>query len=307
MPKTKMPADLLISRGVLLLQLLTRAPEQTIDQDEACSELGIERAELQLVADAVSDLFDRTSGARAVVSLEDNEVSLLGEAGRLHPIRLSMSDAAVLRHVLSSLNISDEVRQRVESALVDPASLSVLAVSVAESKRYGLYYQQLTEAIADGVRCRIEYRSSGDETPSKRIIDPLSIIDRDGLSYLEAWDTAKDAQRSYRLDRISDVAFTEESVDEHQAESMDVAKTLAAGGVAVTLRTCNLQAAKNLTWAGIANIESNGDGGAYITANIASEPWLFDRVLASVGELTILEPEDIKQRFRDYAKALLIS
>lgn len=304
MPKKKITGDAYVLCSIQLMQMLTTAPEHKLSRAAAAASLGIQDDVLSQITDLISLLYDRTTGARATVDITDNEIVLVGDAAELVPLRLTMGDAEILRHILSSLNIDARARERILAALADPVTLTERMELLREPARYGHFYQVLSESIEDGARCEISYRAAHDDSVRMRLIDPHRIIDDGASSYLVAWDINKDAQRLYRMDRISDARLTDDSVERHPFTEVDVLTNLRKNGKLAVLASDDTYA-RTLSWRGIESISSDGES-CLLRVRYTSEPWLFNQVLASLGSLTIEQPEELRERFREYAKTLIL-
>lgn len=305
MAESKLKADQIVAGGIRLLQLLTAAPNQSVSIARACSALGIQVSDLDGIVEIVSSLSDRSTGVRAIIDMDEKTISLGGDAARLVPLRLSINDAAVLRYVLASLNIDQSTRLRIQAALDDPSQLQTQMISLAEPARYGSFYQKLLEAIEDGVRLRIGYRSIDEKEPRVRTIDPYRLVSGESATYLDAWDVEQDAQRKYRLDRISSLEVTEESAIHHPFDRTDIQESLEKSGVRALVR-CNKSYLPLITWSGIMRTEDQDDETVVLEICLASKSWLFDQVLAAAGNLLILEPQELRTEFISYAKRLIL-
>lgn len=303
MQPSKMTVDELVSKSIGLLQALTAADGQRLARTAVQNELGVSAEQLDTLIGIVSDLCDRQTGARAIIETDGATVALVGDAACLAPLRLNVGDAQVLAYVLGSLNIDKDARGRIESAVCPNAMPATETLSLLESRRYGSFYQVLSEAMTDGVRCTICYRSTTDETSRERIIDPLTFRDEAGSTYLDAWDIEQDAGRRYRLDRISAVTLTDDSVEAHPTPA-GIEKSLAEGATLATLRAKQLWYARTLPWAGIRSVEPMPEGGALVHVSVSHDVWLFDEVLFSAGELVIEQPAELRERFCAYAESL---
>jgi len=69
------------------------------------------------------------------------------------------------------------------------------------------------EAIEAGRRLEFDYRSSRGES-SRRTIDPLRIDSLDRDWYVRGWDHAREASRTFRIDRMSEVRVGDEPATE---------------------------------------------------------------------------------------------
>lgn len=305
MAESKLKADQIVAGGIRLLQLLTAAPNQSVSIARACSALGVQISDLDRIVEIVSSLSDRSTGVRAIIDMDEKTISLGGDAARLVPLRLSINDAAVLRYVLASLNIDQSTRLRIQAALDDPSQLQTQMISLAEPARYGSFYQKLLEAIEDGVRLRMGYRSIDEKEPRVRTIDSYRLVSEESATYLDAWDVEQDAQRKYRLDRISSLEVTEESAIHHPFDRTDIQESLEKSGIRALVR-CNKSYLPLITWSGIMRTEDQGDETVVLEICLASKSWLFDQVLAAAGNLLILEPQELRTEFISYAKRLIL-
>lgn len=306
MANARLTAEQTVIAGIRLLEALSAAPGQTLRTQDATVRLGVDSAQLTQVVETLSALSDRSSGARAAVEITDDRVTLQGDAALIMPRRFSLEESMVLAHVLDVLDLDADTRERIRRAL-GPVDGRAERPGIAEPARYGSWFSQLSEAIEDGIRCTMSYRSLTDDTARERLIDPLSIQEEHGDAYLVAWDVQKDAERRYRLDRISGLAFTDESVDAHEVGTLDIAESLHRAGTSTRLRLRAGASSFMLDWAGVADIVRSDDGSTEFTLFYSSKPWLFDQVLAMGGDIEMLEPAELRDELLVYANALLDS
>lgn len=308
MPKLKkLPSAQIVSTGIRLLELLSAAPHQTVQRLDACHELGISDEQLSQAVDAVSSLSSRTSGARAAIVAEDGLIRLLGDAAQLMPLRLGPEEGAAIAHVLELLHLDNDTRKRIAEALLPLGTAIDAAATPLDTAGETPYYRGLLEAIEDGVRCRIRYRSLDDDVPTERLVDPIAMDAVVGEVYLLAWDISKDAQRRYRLDRLSDVEFTDHSVEPHDFQRIAVDESLAQTGTLTRLRARDAETLDRLNWAGIRRVDMAEDGSASFDMYVSSPRWLFDQVLAEGGALTIESPDALKFDLMAYTDQILSS
>ncbi len=207
------------------------------------------------VVELLQGVADERSGSHIALDYQDGAITLSGDAGRLDPVRLTPAESLALRRVLTTCNIGDDVRGRVEAALcagpeadnettVDKTMggdrlLGVLTTcnigddvrgrveaalcagpeadnettvdkTMGGDRLLGGFYPVISEAIAIGARLAISYRAGDECSPSARLVDPKFIEVSGDAAYLVAWNVEKDAQRSYRLDRIANARAGDE-------------------------------------------------------------------------------------------------
>ena len=299
-------ADRLISCGIQLLEVLSAAPGQRCTRTAAAQALHVDVDAIPQIVDTVSALSDRTSGARVALTLDGETLSLTGDAALIMPRRFSLEESMVLAHILDVLNLDEETREHVRAAVM-PLGEAPEKARIAEPARYGAWFGKLSEAIEDGIRCRMTYRSLEDDAAHERIIDPIAVTEEHGETYLIAWNVEKDAERRYRLDRIQDVTFTEDSIEQHGAQLMDTAASLRESGQHVRLAVPSLAYLQRLDWAGIGEIAEEPDGSATCTLFFDSKHWLFDQLLSAGGDIVLLDASELAGELAAYAEELLAS
>ena len=302
MAARKLTSEQRLSRAIDIMEALYAAGEKGMDRTEICSRFDITGASLDEIIGIVSTLADRESGARVICECRDERVILTGEAGRVLPLRLSAAEGAVLNHELESLGIEPETAARIRRALL-PEELGYNQ-RVIDTVARGSHWQQLNCAIQDGVRCRIAYRSLGDERASERTVDPLRIVTYGGSVYLVAWDTEQDAQRRYRLDKIEEIVLTDDSVERHHSKITTLQDSLAKAGREAKL-AMPLDLADRLGWAGITSVNRADEETAIVTVRYTSEAWLFSQVVAKGGAIRITDDPALSKRLCDYAETLI--
>ena len=302
MAARKLTSEQRLSRAIDIMEALYAAGEKGMDRGEICSRFDITGASLDEIIGIVSTLADRESGARVICECRDERVILAGEAGRVLPLRLSAAEGAVLNHELESLGIESETAARIRRALL-PEELGYNQ-RVIDTVARGSHWQQLNCAIQDGVRCRIAYRSLGDERARERTVDPLHIVTNGDSMYLVAWDTEQDAQRRYRLDKIEEIILTDDSVERHHSTITTLQDSLAKAGREAKL-AMPLDLADRLGWAGITSVNRADEETAIVTVRYTSEAWLFSQVVAKGGAIRIMDDPALSKRLCDYAETLI--
>lgn len=302
MAARKLTSEQRLSRAIDIMEALYAAVEKGMDRAEICSRFDITGASLDEIIGIVSTLADRESGARVICECRDERVILTGEAGRVLPLRLSAAEGAVLNHELESLGIEPATAARIRRALL-PEELGYNQ-RVVDTVARGSHWQQLNCAIQDGVRCRIAYRSLGDEHARERTVDPLHIVTNGDSMYLVAWDTEQDAQRRYRLDKIEEIVLTDDSVERHHSKITTLQDSLAKAGREAKL-AMPLDLADHLGWAGITSVNRADEETAIVTVRYTSEAWLFSQVVAKGGAIRITDDSALSKRLCDYAETLI--
>ena len=302
MPRRTIKSEERIEIAVEIMEALAAAPDCRISAAELCRRFDIDGKLLTGIVNIIASLADRESGARSVCYETENGFVVLGSEGTtMLPLRLTAAEGAVLDRELEGLGLSDEDAGRIRTALL-PRELGY-SYHVETAAAVGAFWQPLHEAIEDGVRIRMGYRSLAEDAPSIRTVDPVRIFREGGSVYLAAWNVDKDAARIYRLDRITSIAFTDDSVELHADGPSTV-----AGSLGRAERTARLsmpaQRAESLSWPCIDAVEVTGDT-ATVTVRVASERWLFSQILAAAGEIVILDDPALAKELATFARELL--
>jgi proteasome accessory factor C len=182
------------------------------------------------------------------------------------------TDIALLRKKLG---------ENLEAQLAASASISAAHVATIE------------DAIKGRKKLEFSYYSPSDDVKTLRQVDPLFLSVENGSHYLIAYCHTSSAQRTFRLDRISDLTLlhvttqAQESVDENNS-------TFA---VRIKLHH-NLR--KNRETLG-ANVIENEDS---FLVHIFSESWIVRTVLAGLGGIELLDPENVRESIHRRAQSI---
>jgi proteasome accessory factor C len=171
--------------------------------------------------------------------------------------------------------------ENLEAQLAASASISAAHVATIE------------DAIKGRKKLEFSYYSPSDDVKTLRQVDPLFLSVENGSHYLIAYCHTSSAQRTFRLDRISDLTLlhvttqAQESVDENNS-------TFA---VRIKLHH-NLR--KNRETLG-ANVIENEDS---FLVHIFSESWIVRTVLAGLGGIELLDPENVRESIHRRAQSI---
>ena len=155
----------------------------------------------------------------------------------------------------------------------------------------------LTEGIRERRLVEIEYQKEGEQTWSKRVVEPYS-LERELPNWrVHTWDRSRNAERSFRLDRMRSAQLTQElfeprpAFDPHGFRDGRSAKILYLKGVAAR-------------WAAERGATLLKDGTALAEMPVGSAEWLIGEVLSQRGEAILLEPEAMRKAVADRARQL---
>ncbi|MCA9320471.1 MAG: WYL domain-containing protein [Planctomycetes bacterium] len=142
------------------------------------------------------------------------------------PVTLLPIEITALHLALSTLRLPNdhlpeikdrvqELRQKIERALPqdlrvfldDPDRISVDDRRDASSP----HLLPLKTAAEKHRKVRIDYLSRGETVTKSRVIHPYGLVTRDGVTYIVAYDTVRNHEVSFRLDRVLGVEVSNES------------------------------------------------------------------------------------------------
>lgn len=175
-------------------------------------------------------------------------------------------------------------------ATLTPGLSSVVAASAGIKASL---IDAVEQAISGRKNLRIDYHSIAEDKYSSRIVIPIEKVRRDGHDFLVAFCTSAHAKRSFRLDRIS----TAEVVDAQRQAPQESAPN--SETILVTIKVHgNTRHFKETFTA----FTEQGDG--IYRVEVYSPRWLIREVIASGGELEIVQPLDLRQELLRLTKAV---
>ncbi|MEV0357792.1 WYL domain-containing protein [Nocardia sp. NPDC050697] len=249
----------------------------------------------QLVGGARTDLTGLTAGeARALFLLAGPAAGAVPE-GR-----------SALRKLVRALprTFRGEAAAAADSVLLDPAGWGAHATATPP----------LVAAVQDAVirrdRLRLEYRSRG--ARSTRLVDPLSLVDKDGIWYLIA-ETDR-GRRTFRLDRVTAAEPTGDTFErpadfDPAAAWREVVGAMerrrAAAGATVLIAAHLVPVLANQQGRHCTVLGPDGDGRVRVRVT-APTPRMIAQQLAGWGaELEVVEPDSVRAELARIGAELL--
>jgi proteasome accessory factor BC len=161
--------------------------------------------------------------------------------------------------------------------------------------------EKLVGTLSEGVRrerlVEIEYQKEGEETLSTRLVEPYVIERELPYWYVHTWDRTRDAQRSFRLDRMRSAKLQRETFERREGFRPD---HLSSAAVAA-----RIWYSKRIgRWKAEEGARPLSDGAALAEKAVGSEEWLVGEILGDRGEAVLLEPENLRKQVARRAKAL---
>lgn len=225
------------------------------------------------------------------------------------PMRLSPDEVTFLQvALLVLLEIADQqhaqaARSALEKltalsgAVTQPAQVQVMLATGDEQIR-----SQLLAHIDARERVQLTYDRADGQTTSP-LVDPARIELRDGVAYLQAWSLARNAWRTFRIDRIVAVTPTGELAADHGA-----VPELGDWFVDETERT-TLRLTKQAAWVaeyfpsfGLVQL---ADDAIELTLPVSDPAWLTSLLLRLADQAEVIEPESAATAVVAQARAAL--
>jgi proteasome accessory factor BC len=152
-----------------------------------------------------------------------------------------------------------------------------------------------SKAIAEHRVVEIEYTAVGEET-SVRVIEPHALERELPWWYVHGWDRTRDAQRSFRLDRMRRADLLEESFEPRgevvpeKLRDVSTARVLFSPAVG--------------RWRVERGAQPLAKGYALEEVRFGSLDWLVGEILSYRGEAEVLEPVELRREVLERAKRL---
>jgi proteasome accessory factor C len=238
-------------------------------------------------------------------SLEDGIVrvdkELFGDTFRKPP-RLTPLEARAIQLALEFVGPSiaaqantqlDRVRQKLANTFGE-FDVEEPPDRIALSEEEGLI-ATLSKAIAEHRVVEIEYTAVGEET-SVRVIEPHALERELPWWYVHSWDRTRDAQRSFRLDRMRRAELLEESFEPR--------------GEVIPQKLRDVSTARVLfspvvgRWRVERGAQPLAKGYALEEVRFGSLDWLVGEILSYRGEAEVLEPLELRREVLQRAKRL---
>lgn len=303
-----------LRRLLLVVPAARRRPGVTID--ELAHELGLDPAELRADIDLLSLV------GRPPFSPDDLIDIAVDDAGR---VTVSLDQSFSRPPQLTGLEALALVAAAQEVAQGDPALASALVklhdqLPAAAQKLYAQLAQrviaaapppkgteQILKSLRDAADKRLEvvleYDKEGRGAAEERPLRPLAVLDHGGRFYVVGHDVSKNAERTFRLDRIRGVRETSRTFAD--PGPIDAARfqrpelffpTGAEKPVKLRFSPGAAPWAFSRYTGRAAPLE---DGGAEVTIDSAGSSWATSLALSFAGEVEIVEPPEARDSMRE--------
>jgi proteasome accessory factor C len=165
-----------------------------------------------------------------------------------------------------------------------------------------------SRAIADHRLLQLEYWKEAEDELSARLVEPYGLMNSREGWYLHAWDRKRDAERSFRLDRIKGATVQDERFE--LRPEVDTAAMIEGwprtGEVPASARARVWISPERARWMREERtvVAELADGSIVVEIPFAGTDWLVREVLKEAGDAAVLEPPDAREAVRAAAAGL---
>ena len=222
--------------------------------------------------------------------------------------RFSAREAAALiagLQYLSSLpeNADRDAVTSLMNKLSNGASAQPSQVAV-EGNDYDETLALIREAVASGVQLELDYLNSRGEGERRRV-DPLRVESMDADWYLRGWCHLREAVRTFRLDRVSNLVITTEPAS-HAAADVTLPDTLfenSADDLIVTIEVASAALSLLADYIPDGAVRTEIDGRVRTAVRVSHYHGLKRLIGSMPGVATIVEPEEARRIVAEWAAA----
>lgn len=232
------------------------------------------------------------------------------------PVKLAASEASAVIVALRTLRESadESVLETIDSAL---AKLDTAAESGAgqvdvhlpeEERALAALRQKLAGAMRARRQVRLTYYVPARDENTERAVDPLALVQSQGMSYLDAWCHSANGRRAFRMDRVVEAEVLDEPVDDHSdVAPLDLAEGLFRPSSEDPLVTLRLrpQARWVAEYYPVQNVREIDGGGLEVDLYVADPRWLTRLLLRLTPYADLVAPQEFAEGFRRAASEAL--
>lgn len=245
---------------------------------------------------------------------EDGIVKVSNADYLQRPLRIGSTEAAALTVALRTLRESsteatrtvvDRVLDKLERASEEPAPIG--AGPAIEPTTITATRQVLARAIEADKQVWLDYYVPARDERTNRIVDPIAVLEVDGITYLDAWCHRAESRRTFRLDRIDKIEVLETARQCADQPALDLSAGLFNPGADST--RVRLVLGPSARWVvdyyPVVDVQERPDGGLEVELCVTEPGWLHQLVLRLAPDVRIVEPEGWSDVIAERARATL--
>ncbi len=303
----------LVTLAGILLDAARRGDR--LDVSELTASLKVSEAELREDID-VLNVVNFGGGAYVLYAeVEDGHVEVDPEAygdnfakpARLLPLEAKALVAAIdlIGDHLPEGSLSS-ARQRIVDALGQDPAGEGLQITTARGDDSEIA-RVVSGAIVERRLLDIEYYKENEDAFADRRIEPYLLLNGQEGWYVHSYDTAREAPRSFRLDRIRSATVSEQGFEPRPGVEPDLEGWPRTGEVAASRVARVWISPERARWAREDRrvVEELADGAVVVELSYAGEHWLAREILKEAGDAVALAPEEARRAVLEAAEELL--
>jgi proteasome accessory factor BC len=154
-----------------------------------------------------------------------------------------------------------------------------------------------TDAIHEHRLVEVEYQKDGEQTWSKRLVEPYYLERQLPHWYVHTWDRTSEGERTFRLDRMRNAQLRDDEFEPRPGFEPHEFSRARAVRILYSPEVARWEVEKG-------NAQLRRGGSALAELRVGSVDWLVGEILAYRGEAVVLEPEDVRAAVAARAREL---
>lgn len=223
------------------------------------------------------------------------------------PVRLSPAEASALVVALRTLReTADEATMpTIDSTLAKLSAATEAGDEVdlrlpEQEREQADLRRRIGDAVDRSLQLRLVYHVPARDEDTERTVDPLALVQSEGMAYLDAWCHSAGGRRAFRLDRVVSAQVLDSAVAEHpDVPPLDLAEGLFRPSPQAPVATLRL--APDARWVAeyypVRATRDLPDGGLEVELAVADERWLTRLLLRLAPHATVVSPREFTDSF----------
>jgi predicted DNA-binding transcriptional regulator YafY len=169
--------------------------------------------------------------------------------------------------------------------------------------------EKLRRAARERQRVNMLYQSTSGDKTTERQVDPYALVHRGGWWYLVGYCHLRHAPRTFRVDRIQSLDLLDQTFqmpgdfDIHAYLERELAdQPVVRAKLRFKPAGAHIATSERSIWE---TLEGNPDGSVDVTLSAPDLPWLASIALSFANLVTVLEPPELREIVRDWARSVL--
>jgi predicted DNA-binding transcriptional regulator YafY len=169
--------------------------------------------------------------------------------------------------------------------------------------------EKLRHAAREQRRAEMAYQSTTGDKVTERQVDPYALVHRDGWWYLVGYCHLRQGVRTFRVDRIQGLELLSQTFQ--PSDDFDIHVYLESEFADQPLIRAKLRFKPEGAHVAISNrsiweaLDENPDGSVDVILSAPDLPWLASISLSFANLVTVLEPPELREMVRDWARSVL--